>query len=794
MKDPTIKFDILQEKPRIAFIGNHSHEHCGCAAVAEVIEQEIYRIGQLVDIREQHDILVVNGEGSMHHGSRNFLNKMHHIRLAQQKGVQTFLVNSVWQENPSHYDECLKGLDGIVLRGNASASDLLANHNIRARTAIDLSYYAKVDSNAKSTDFGNNIVTTDIYTPAISFAWPSHQLYQNWTRIDMREFSWSSLVNSLRTASVLVAGRHHAMYAACVARTLFVPFKSNTHKMEDLIHSAGVEIPIAEHVSEIPRLIEWAKRNRAKYIRLFDWMNERQPWQLKADEDLSHGETVNTNRRSLRVRAASASQRGDFKGAVDLWNELYRQGADITKTLHLTCETYLFSGEVPFGMELICQSRAKDRDKLWHMSMLLNVAKQHDLWRGERQKEDWWAALRSAADAAEFNDIDNYNKHVKAAVDQAREVGDEVFLSSVLFLLSCRLISLSMHSLAYELRDTYRSPTLPEWCWLQEEVLLLNLCRRFDDMTADVVEKAVENELWTHIPCRHSVYRFRYLRDGATNELAQDLLQEVRLRPDLVVFRRLLFSVAAEVGILEDLLRTELSFIDRRLLEEDAPKLLHLADAMAKQQILTGHYQIRQSNFLKGMNEETERFISVLSDPDQRVAVVGNSPIGVGSNLGSTIDSYDYVIRFNEFKTDPPFDADYGSKTTFAVRTNMNESALSADSYPDGAILVMRHGVFRGNNWEHLIGLYEGGMRIAYLPWEAYGLAAKRVGRTPSVGLVIAQFMAKMRGKVHREDFFGFSFVDQLAGERSAHYFNNEAPSMIHDWERERDVFDDLFK
>lgn len=48
----------------------------------------------------------------------------------------------------------------------------------------------------------------------------------------------------------------------------------------------------------------------------------------------------------------------------------------------------------------------------------------------------------------------------------------------------------------------------------------------------------------------------------------------------------------------------------------------------------------------------------------KKVALVGNGPQELGSHHGPKIDSYDVVIRFNEFEIAPSYAPDYGTKTT----------------------------------------------------------------------------------------------------------------------------------
>src|SRR5262245_20316160 len=126
--------------PRIKFIGDHSAYHCGSAAVAQTICAELRRHGEIVT-GDQFDILVVNGEGSMHHGGAAFRDKMQQIERAIAAGRQALLINTVWQDNPHTFDSALAGCRQVVAR-EVLSRDAIAQHGVAAEVAPDLSYFA----------------------------------------------------------------------------------------------------------------------------------------------------------------------------------------------------------------------------------------------------------------------------------------------------------------------------------------------------------------------------------------------------------------------------------------------------------------------------------------------------------------------------------------------------------------------------------------------------------------------------------------------------------------------------
>ncbi|MBT9292159.1 glycosyltransferase family 29 protein [Prosthecodimorpha staleyi] len=265
------------DRLRIRFAGDHTGYHAGSDAVTAYFRQEFEAVGRVVEAHEDYDVVVVNGEGSMHHGVHSFHQKMLLLGEAVARRRPAFLVNTVWQRNGRLFDHVLRHLDAITVRERASQRDLKARHGIQAELRLDASFWAPVAPVAAREDFGGGTVVTDFYSRQFgNFVRMTGGLLKAKPYIDMGEYGWPELIASLRTASLLVTGRHHAVYAACRARLPFVAMAGNTHKIEGLIEASGLPIPIAREARELPGLIDWADRHRSTYVELFDWM-EAQP-------------------------------------------------------------------------------------------------------------------------------------------------------------------------------------------------------------------------------------------------------------------------------------------------------------------------------------------------------------------------------------------------------------------------------------------------------------------------------------------------------------------------------------
>lgn len=242
---------------RLKLHGNHSKEHAGCAAVWRVMNRQAFLNGWEVVESDDYDALIVNGEGSMHHGNRGWGKKMKVLREALDKGKDAYLLNTVWQKNPR--DDILKNLSGISVREVLSANELKEKHGISARTCPDFSYFNF------SSDFGKptrGIACTDYWTGR---TWG---LLGYGEFIDIAEMTWKDFVETVAKYELLVTGRHHGVYAACVAKRPFLAIKGNTHKIEGLIASAGAKIPVADSPDELDL------EARYDYKPIWDWLDQ----------------------------------------------------------------------------------------------------------------------------------------------------------------------------------------------------------------------------------------------------------------------------------------------------------------------------------------------------------------------------------------------------------------------------------------------------------------------------------------------------------------------------------------
>ena len=73
---------------RVRVLGDHSKLHCGCKAVIDSLERAVKDRGwEVVKSCRPYDVLIVNGEGSMHNSRKTFLKKMSILQKAVNRGI-----------------------------------------------------------------------------------------------------------------------------------------------------------------------------------------------------------------------------------------------------------------------------------------------------------------------------------------------------------------------------------------------------------------------------------------------------------------------------------------------------------------------------------------------------------------------------------------------------------------------------------------------------------------------------------------------------------------------------------
>lgn len=232
----------------------------------------IARDDALVEKIEACDAVVVNGEGTIHHGAGQGLLAL--LAVAQSKKKITVLVNAVLQET-NGFDTVFAKLEDITVREPNSLYHLksrgyygrvVPDSAFGARyseAAVGISGIAVTDCHPSRTDIRHILDTYVAQNESATRLPLQHAEIRN---------SWSALPSSIRNVDLLITGRHHGVYLALLAGIPFVALPSNTFKIEGALKFFQFEKFFAQSLVELSCTAELALDNRS----LFKEFSERQ--------------------------------------------------------------------------------------------------------------------------------------------------------------------------------------------------------------------------------------------------------------------------------------------------------------------------------------------------------------------------------------------------------------------------------------------------------------------------------------------------------------------------------------
>ena len=289
-------------KPRVVVMNDTSgRSHHGCSRVMRLLLQGLDRHGMEVTFRsparhdwgkdaaflaalDRADLVVINGEGTLHHGRAEGERLLQVIPLAKAKGVPVALINALWQENPASWSDLLSGAALIATRDGRSAAQIAQSLGANVRVLPDLSLSAGAEPQPGPRDrlyFGDSVrwstrralalaagrlgadalLPTKTRTSALWSHWPSAPLLSalyhgvGWglppLRLAADEARYLALLGRAR---MHVTGRFHGICLSLVTGTPFLTTGSNSWKIEALLADAGLPANRAIAETALPDL------------------------------------------------------------------------------------------------------------------------------------------------------------------------------------------------------------------------------------------------------------------------------------------------------------------------------------------------------------------------------------------------------------------------------------------------------------------------------------------------------------------------------------------------------------
>lgn len=227
---------------KIYVLNDTSHKHAGCRATMKAF-YNLFKNHEIIcrnyvgaqhhnDLHEakfnECDLVVCNGEGTMHHDKPAVKFLMWALDKGQKLGKRTMLINSIWQSNPDKYKEILSKLDFLSFREILSQKeagmglvfpDLVFNNEyiVREKTGKDLLY---IDDNFPL------------------------------------EGDFQILVDKMADCKHFTTTKYHGVILAIISKTPFTALSRDTHKITGLIKTAGGE-DLLQYYSKAKRLAEF---------------------------------------------------------------------------------------------------------------------------------------------------------------------------------------------------------------------------------------------------------------------------------------------------------------------------------------------------------------------------------------------------------------------------------------------------------------------------------------------------------------------------------------------------------
>jgi hypothetical protein len=223
-------------------VNDTSDVHFGCKLTMEVYREQLERVGieligtvKMQDKWNRHrplldkaDLVIVNGEGSIHHGRRQDL-----VDIAFE--YPCVLLNAVYEDNPPN-DNIFK-FKLITARESESQAELPYDVKI----VPDMVFASSTLRNYRKWTKGTRVVgVTDSAngTPGFSLS-RSPEKY----------------LETLLRCGRVCAGRFHAIVSCAVLGIPFSAYDSNTHKNQGLMYDMAAEHLYSEKIGDAMQLI-----------------------------------------------------------------------------------------------------------------------------------------------------------------------------------------------------------------------------------------------------------------------------------------------------------------------------------------------------------------------------------------------------------------------------------------------------------------------------------------------------------------------------------------------------------
>ena len=249
---------LLAERGIVVVASNPAHQHWR-------------RNERVVAALKHSDLIVINGEGTLHGGAKRGAELLDILSADERRGQPVALINTIWQNNPPAWNALLKKCDIVSVRDSQSAAELNDADVTHTRLAPDLSLTGPLALSAVERDqivIGDSvrfscrhalakaaqhqgaayIPTKYVRAPIWNIRPMSALLWRLYNRVPlgkvprfrMAQNDEAYLYELQRTQSH-ITGRFHGVCLSMLAQAPFMAVISKTTKVQTLIDDAGLD-------------------------------------------------------------------------------------------------------------------------------------------------------------------------------------------------------------------------------------------------------------------------------------------------------------------------------------------------------------------------------------------------------------------------------------------------------------------------------------------------------------------------------------------------------------------------
>lgn len=288
--------------------------HFGCTRVMRTIRAELAARGlvQLPSIKVGTDwradrdltaqidaakLVVINGEGTLHHGKRRGRWLLEAGARVKARGGRVALINALWQDNPDDWGQLAREFDILACRDSRSAAELARQTG--RDDVIWLGDLSMLHPGQAAVQLRHGITVSCSVSDKVTtrLARLSHALGADFVPVTTRMKSVPDRLSGLKRAvktlrtglhnrlfltrfpetrfleddlaylthlarhDLLVTGRFHAVCLSILSRTPFLATASNSWKIETLISDIGLDparaLPLEQITADMVQSRDW---------------------------------------------------------------------------------------------------------------------------------------------------------------------------------------------------------------------------------------------------------------------------------------------------------------------------------------------------------------------------------------------------------------------------------------------------------------------------------------------------------------------------------------------------------